>query len=51
MKPKCSKPFFIVDWYRPPKYESATLGELETLLKALEKEKKEIILIWRLELQ
>ena len=32
-------------WYRPPKYESKTLVEMETLLKALENEKKEIILI------
>ena len=31
--------------YRPPKYESETLVEMETLLKALENEKKEIILI------
>ena len=45
VKPKCGKPFFIVAWYRPPKYESETLVEMETLLKALENEKKEIILI------
>ena len=45
VKLKCSKPFFIVAWYRPPKYESDTLVEIETLLKALESEKKEIILI------
>ena len=34
VKPKCSKPFFIVAWYRPPKYESETPVEMETLLKA-----------------
>ena len=45
VKPKCSKPFFIVVWYRLPKYESETLVEMETSLKALENEKKEIILI------
>ena len=45
VKPKCSKPCSIVAWYRPPKYESETLMGMETLLKALDNEKKEIILI------
>ena len=45
MKPKCSKPFFVLAWYRPPKYETETLTEVNTLLEALEKEQKEIILI------
>ena len=45
MKPKCSKPFFVLAWYRPPKYETETLTEVNTLLETLEKEQKEIILI------
>ena len=45
MEPKCSKPFFVLAWYRPPKYETETLTEVNTLLETLEKEQKEIILI------
>ena len=45
VKPNCSEPFFILAWYRPPKYETDTLTEMETLLRAVESEKKEIILI------
>ena len=45
VKPNCSKPFFVLAWYRPPKYETETLTEMETLLRAVESEKKEIILI------
>ena len=45
VKPNCSKPFFVLAWYRPPKYETETLTEVETLLRAVESEKKKIILI------
>ena len=45
MKPECSKSFFIVACYRPPKYETQTVIEMETLLNALNNENKEIILI------
>ena len=40
VKPNCSKPFFVLAWYRPPKYETDTLTEMETLLRAVESEKK-----------
>ena len=45
MKPKFSKSFLVLAWYRPPKYEHETLNTLETLLKTIENENKEIILI------
>ena len=35
----------MLAWYRPPKYETETLTEVNTLLETLEKEQKEIILI------
>ena len=44
-KPKFSKSFLVLAWYRPPKYEHQTLNALETLLKTTENENKEIILI------
>ena len=45
VKPKFSKPFLVLAWYRPPKYEHETLNEHEVLLKIIENENKEIILI------
>ena len=45
VKPKFSKSFLVLAWYRPPKYEHETLNTLETLLKTIENENKEIILI------
>ena len=45
VKPKFSKSFLVLAWYRPPKYEHETLNALETLLKTIENENKEIILI------
>ena len=45
LKPKCSKPFILLAWYRPPNYETETLTEVNTLLETLEKEQKETILI------
>ena len=33
VKPKFSKPFLVLAWYRPPKYKHETLNELEILLK------------------
>ena len=45
IKPKCSKPFFVLAWYRPPNYETETLEELNDLLELLDKENKEIIVI------
>ena len=45
MKPKFSKPFLVLAWYRNTKYEYETLNELEILLKTIENENKKIILI------
>ena len=45
VKPTCGKSFFIVAWYKPPKYETQTVIEIETLLNALDNENKEITLI------
>ena len=45
MKPKFSKSFLVLAWYRPPKCEHETLNTLETLLKTIENENKEIMLI------
>ena len=45
VKPKFSRPFLVLAWYRPPKYEHETLDELQILLKTVENENKEIILI------
>ena len=45
VKPECSEFFFIVAWYRPPKYETQTVIEMETLLNARDNENKEIMLI------
>ena len=30
IKPKCSKLFFVLAWYRPPNYETETLEELNS---------------------
>ena len=32
LKPKCSKPFILLPWYRQPNYETETLTEVNTLL-------------------
>ena len=45
VKPNFSKSFLVLAWYRPPKYEHEALNTLETLLKTIEKQNKEIILI------
>ena len=45
VKPKCSSPFVILAWYRPPKYDTLSFTELEHVLKVLDSEGKEIILI------
>ena len=45
LKPKCSKPFILLAWYRPPNYETETLTEVNILLETLEKEQKETLLI------
>ena len=42
MKPKFSKPFLVLAWYRPPKYEHETLDEIEILLKTVENETKRL---------
>ena len=44
VKPKLSEPFFVLAWYRPPKYEYESLN-LKILLKTTENENKEITLI------
>ena len=45
VKPNFIKSFLVLAWYRPPKYEQEALNTLETLLKTIENENKEIILI------
>ena len=45
LKPKSSKPFILLAWYRPPNYETETLTEVNTFLETLEKEQKETLLI------
>ena len=45
VKPKRSSPFVILAWYRPPKYDTLSFTELERVLKVLDSEGKEIILI------
>ena len=45
LKPRCSKPFILLAWYRPPNCETETLTEVNTLLETLEKERKETLLI------
>ena len=45
IKPKCSKPFSVLAWYRPPNHETETLEELNDLVELLDKENKEIIVI------
>ena len=43
VKQKCTKPFIVMAWYRPPKYEFQTIDQIETLLKSPDAEGKEII--------
>ena len=45
VKQKCTKPIIAMAWYRPPKYECQAIDEIETLLKSLDAEDKEIILM------
>ena len=45
VKQKCTKPFIVMASYRPPKYEYQTIDEIETSLKSLDAEDKEIILM------
>ena len=46
LKPKCSKPFILLAWYRSPNYETETLTEaVNTLLETFGKEQKETLLI------
>ena len=45
VKPRCSSPFVILAWYMPPKYDTLSFTELEHVLKVLDSEGKEIILI------
>ena len=45
VKQKCTKPYIVMAWYRPPKYEYQTIDEIETLPKSLDAEDKEIILM------
>ena len=45
VKQKCTKPFIVMGWYRPTKYEHQTIDEVETLLKSLDDEDKEVILM------
>ena len=35
LKPKCSKPFILLAWYRPPNYETETLRPWSNVLNIL----------------
>ena len=43
VKPRFSRPFLVLAWYRPPKYEHETLDELQILLKTVENENRDYI--------
>ena len=45
VKPVRAKPFFVVSWYRPPSDPTETFDNFEEVLKCLESEGKEIILL------
>ena len=45
VKPVRAKPFFVVSWYRPPPDLTETFDKFEEVLKCLESEGKEIILL------
>ena len=45
VKPVRAKPFFVVSWYRPPSDPTETFDKFEEVLKCLESEGKEIILL------
>ena len=45
VKPVRAKPIFVVSWYRPPSDLTETFDKFEELLKCLESEGKEIILL------
>ena len=45
VKQKGSSPFAVLAWYRPPEYNHNNFDELENVLKILDSENKEIILI------
>ena len=45
VKPVRAKAFFVVSWYRPPSDRTETFDKLEGVLKCLESEGKEIILL------
>ena len=45
VKPVRTKPFFVVSWYRPPSDLTDTFDKFEEVLKCLESEGKEIILL------
>ena len=42
---RCSSPFIVLAWYRPPNYDKLRLIELEQILQILDSENKEIILL------
>ena len=45
VKPIRAKPFFVVSWYRPPSDLTETFDKFEEVLKCLESEGKEIIVL------
>ena len=42
---RCSSPFIVLAWYRPPNYNKLRLIELEQILQILDSENMEIILL------
>ena len=42
---RCSSPFIVLAWYRPPNYDKLRLIELEQILQILDSDNKEIILL------
>ena len=45
IKPKCSKSFVIIAWYRPPKYNALDIDEIENVYQYFDTEDIEIILL------
>ena len=45
IKPPRAKPYLVISWYRPPSDNVQTFAKLECVLRSLESEDKEFILL------
>ena len=45
IKPKCSKSFVIIAWYRPPKYKALDIDDIKNVYQFFDTKDKEIILL------